>query len=344
MPPPPLRRCTASRWHRMLNRVEAAHGSDLPSSSGDLSTLTKRPRRALPNGAAFAQSVTVGVVEPVVPHRRRSSTVVRVVGVAGSSTSASRGRATSADRSTVLPDASVTTADSSTPASALLRRTSATSAGRLPPCDDLVGELLRAPSGSARPGGPGTRSARRRRSATSVLSAIASRTNCARTDFSALSRSSASNSSRVLPCSSQVLVEQRVVVAERVHDLVLAVLDLGLDRRLGQRELDRVEQLLEHLVARLRALLERLGPAEPLAQVVAQLLDRVELAGQLGELVVELGQFLLLDRVDRRGDVGLARRRARPAVIVLVKVADSPADLPTSASSRPSIRSPLPTS
>ena len=47
-------------------------------------------------------------------------------------------------------------------------------------------------------------------------------------------------------------------------------------------------------------LLHVLDPAEPLAQVGAQLVQGVELAGQLGELVVRVGQLALLDRGDGR--------------------------------------------
>ena len=68
--------------------------------------------------------------------------------------------------------------------------------------------------------------------------------------------------------------------------------------RVGQRDLDLLEQLLEHGVAGGRGLLEALAPAEALAHVGGQLLGGVELRGHLGELVVELGQLLLLDLVD----------------------------------------------
>ena len=49
---------------------------------------------------------------------------------------------------------------------------------------------------------------------------------------------------------------------------------------------DGLEQRLEHLVAGLDALLELLGPLGLRAQVGAQLVEGVELAGQLGEVVV----------------------------------------------------------
>ena len=66
--------------------------------------------------------------------------------------------------------------------------------------------------------------------------------------------------------------------------------------RLGERDVDQVEQLLEDGVARGGGLLEALAAREPGADVVGQLVDGVELRGGLGELVVELGELLLLDR------------------------------------------------
>ena len=67
---------------------------------------------------------------------------------------------------------------------------------------------------------------------------------------------------------------------------------------LGDRDLGQVEHLLEHGVAGGGGLLEALAVAEPDADVVGQLVDGVELRGHLGELVVELGELLLLDRGD----------------------------------------------
>ena len=82
-------------------------------------------------------------------------------------------------------------------------------------------------------------------------------------------------------------------------------LDLGLDQGLGQRDLDRLEQLGQDLVPGLRALLELLGALGLRGHVGPQLVDRVELRGQLGELVVQLGQLALLDGQDGDGDLGL---------------------------------------
>ena len=70
------------------------------------------------------------------------------------------------------------------------------------------------------------------------------------------------------------------------------------DHLLGERHLDPLEQALEDGVASRGGLLEALAPAEPLADVGLELLGGVELAGELGELVVELGQLLLLDLRD----------------------------------------------
>ena len=42
-----------------------------------------------------------------------------------------------------------------------------------------------------------------------------------------------------------------------------------------------------------------------LREVGAQLVEGVELGGQLGEVVVQLGQLALLDGLDRHGDVGV---------------------------------------
>ncbi len=82
-------------------------------------------------------------------------------------------------------------------------------------------------------------------------------------------------------------------------------LHLGLDQRLGQRNLDRLEQLGQDLVAGLGALLELLGALGLRGHVGAQLVHRVELRRQLGELVVQLGELALLDGQDRDGDLGV---------------------------------------
>ena len=103
----------------------------------------------------------------------------------------------------------------------------------------------------------------------------------------------------------EVLLHGDAGVGELLLDVLAAGVDLVGDERLGQRDLDQLEQRLQHGVAGGRGLLEALAPAEPLAHVGAQLLDGVELAGQLRELVVELGQLLLLDLRDGDRDLDL---------------------------------------
>ena len=63
---------------------------------------------------------------------------------------------------------------------------------------------------------------------------------------------------------------------------------------------------VEDLVAGLGELLHAPDLPEPGAQVVGQLVERVELAGELGELVVRRRQLALLDGRDRRRDLGVA--------------------------------------
>ncbi|CDZ88569.1 hypothetical protein RHRU231_420118 [Rhodococcus ruber] len=101
------------------------------------------------------------------------------------------------------------------------------------------------------------------------------------------------------------LVELGLVVIERVDGVVQGAVDLGLDDGLGQRHLDRLEQHVENLVADLTGLLDLLDPGDPLAQVRLELVEGVELARELGELVVLGGQLALLDTVHRDGDDGL---------------------------------------
>jgi hypothetical protein len=88
------------------------------------------------------------------------------------------------------------------------------------------------------------------------------------------------------PLGLQELGELVLVVVEAVDGVVHGAVDLGLDDALGQRHVRGVDDGLEDLVAGLADLLHAAHPAEPLAQVGGQLVERVELAGQLGELVV----------------------------------------------------------
>ena len=146
--------------------------------------------------------------------------------------------------------------------------------------------------------------------------ATSSSTNCAATASRTRRSRSASNSSWVWPSSSRYLLQRHAGVGELLLDAARgarssssATIDLG------QRDLDQVEQLLEDGVARGGGLLEALAVAEPGADVVGQLVGGVELRGELGELVVELGQLLLLDLrdLDLDLDVLADAGRRRPA-------------------------------
>ncbi len=73
----------------------------------------------------------------------------------------------------------------------------------------------------------------------------------------------------------------------------------------GHRDLDGRQQVLEDLVTGLDALLLLLGGGGLLGDVGPQLLEGVELRGELGEVVVELGELADLDRADGHGAVGV---------------------------------------
>ena len=94
----------------------------------------------------------------------------------------------------------------------------------------------------------------------------------------------------------EVLLHRHAGVHQLLLDLLAATGELLGHDALGERDLGGVEQLLEHGVAGGSGLLEALAALEAGGDVLAQLLDGVELRGGLGEVVVELGQLLLLDR------------------------------------------------
>src|SRR5215207_1785960 len=104
------------------------------------------------------------------------------------------------------------------------------------------------------------------------------------------------------------LGEPVVVVVKGVHGVVDARLDLGGDDALRQRDVRGVDERVEDLVAGLGDLLHALDLAEPGAQVFRELVEGVELAGELRELVVRLGELALLDRRDDRRDLGVLAR------------------------------------
>ena len=80
--------------------------------------------------------------------------------------------------------------------------------------------------------------------------------------------------------------------------------DLLLHGGFGEREVDCLAKLLEEQVACGVHLGARLVLGQLPAQIRTQLVDRVELGGELGEVVVGLGELGLLDVPDRDGDVG----------------------------------------
>ena len=68
--------------------------------------------------------------------------------------------------------------------------------------------------------------------------------------------------------------------------------------------LDELEELVDEEVARLGALAERLVAGDLLLEARGELVERVELAGDLREVVVGLGELALLDGGDGDGDLG----------------------------------------
>src|SRR5699024_7590325 len=86
-----------------------------------------------------------------------------------------------------------------------------------------------------------------------------------------------------------------LVIIETVLGLEVT-LDLVVDDLGRNGTLEGLDEVLEDLVACLHALVGLLLLAGLLAQVLTQFGDRIELTGQLGEVVVGLGQFALLDR------------------------------------------------
>lgn len=73
----------------------------------------------------------------------------------------------------------------------------------------------------------------------------------------------------------------------------------------GNGDLDQLEQLLQDALLGLRGLVVLLHVLEALAAVGLQLVEGVELGGELGELVVQARQFTSGDLGDLDGDLGL---------------------------------------
>ena len=103
----------------------------------------------------------------------------------------------------------------------------------------------------------------------------------------------------------EVLLERDAGERELLLDLLATGGELLRHERLGQRDVDLAQQLVEDEVAGLGGLLHALAARDALAQVGAQLLQGVELRRHLDELLVELGELGLLDLGHRDRDVDL---------------------------------------
>jgi hypothetical protein len=116
-----------------------------------------------------------------------------------------------------------------------------------------------------------------------------------------------------------------------------------LDEFLGDRDAGLLDESLGEEVASLLALREDRSAAHLILQALAQLGDGVELARQLGELVVGLGKLALLDGGEGDLDLGVL-----PLVLAAQQLrgegVDSPAVRVSMASSVPASRLPAPTS
>src|SRR5665647_1206809 len=103
-----------------------------------------------------------------------------------------------------------------------------------------------------------------------------------------------------------VLVDLGAVLVILEAALTLEVLvDLGRDERVGDGNLGVGQQVIKDLVPGLDSLFELLGALGLRLDVGLELLDGVELRSQLGEVVVELWQDPLFDRLDRHGDLSV---------------------------------------
>ena len=94
-------------------------------------------------------------------------------------------------------------------------------------------------------------------------------------------------------------------MVESVQRVVHRAVVLRLDDGLRHRHVDLLEQSVERGRANLICLLGALELAHLVVQAGPQLVDGVELAGQLRELVVGLRQFAFFDRPDGGGDLRL---------------------------------------
>ena len=103
--------------------------------------------------------------------------------------------------------------------------------------------------------------------------------------------------------AAQVVLAAHADLRELRVEGLLARVDLLLEDGGRDRHLDAVDELVEHLVAGLDALLDLAHPADLAPQVVLELVEGVELAGGRREVVVELGELLGLHTADGRRDL-----------------------------------------
>ena len=94
------------------------------------------------------------------------------------------------------------------------------------------------------------------------------------------------------------MIERQARRAQLLFQPLEAVRHLRLHERLGSLDLDVVQHLLEDPVANLRVGLHRLDLLDPLRQIGAQLVERLELRRRLRELVVQRRKLLLTDFFD----------------------------------------------
>ena len=264
----------------------AAPRSDAPADGGRPGHATRGARPAAYEAPGLRPRSSSSRRPRRTPRRRRRASV----------TGGGLGRLVSSrprrPRSTTSPLVSLTVAASTTTARALPRATSPTSIGTWPPSTTAWANWS---------GVMPEEAARRMRCSVSSswltfsfsLLTSSSRTNWVLMPLIACSSVSASNSSLGLALDLQVLLEVEAHLAELVVlQVVLAGLDLVLEQLLG----DRAPRPAPAASSRTRSWAWVAWSycfmfSRRLRLSALQLLEGVELAGQLGELVVQLGEF-----------------------------------------------------
>ena len=101
----------------------------------------------------------------------------------------------------------------------------------------------------------------------------------------------------------QVLVESQSGVAELLLNICLACFLLVCQQLLGKIELSGLDELLQNLLAGVVSLLQTSYSGQAFAKIVKHLVDGVELADHLSEVIVQLGELLVHNLVNGYGDV-----------------------------------------